>query len=333
MSDWLIDMIADTEFDDKQEAKIDSLDNVYKVKETAQFLKISPDSLNNMDSATFEKAYTAVTDSIKTDSLRTDSLTTITDVPEDYNIFPDIKTSKPKGSIPGWIEKMSIKGKEIAEGGEDKGFRISPEALAFKLPPTEGMEYFDRVLYQYDKEISKESDVLLSPGSYSDERFGEKLMQLNTNLRVRDNLIQQLEDVYKTIPETEDYRGMRERYLSHIESNPLGRRITAGNEDFVLQTPSSEMQSQPLSPLDNDPEPLMALSRMVDPLNEGPPDFLPIPEEIAKLEGFPRNPFTSVDDALVAIKDYQADSSQTNPVSFTEEIDIWDPQYDYSDNQ
>lgn len=332
MSDWLIDMIADTEFDKKEEAKIDSLDNIFKVKETAQFLKISPDSLNNMDSATFEQAYKAVTDSMKADSVRTDSLTRVDDIPQEYNIFPDIKTSRPRSGIPGWREKMSIKGKEIAEGGEDKGFRIKPEAKAFKLPPTEGMEYFDRVLYQYHKEIGKEEELVLRPEQYGDERFGEKLLRLNTDLRIRDDLTRQISEVYKTIPDTEEYRGMRDRYLEVIESNPLGRSVVASPESFVLMTPT-DIPEKKLSPIANDPEPLMALSRMVDPLNEGPSDFLPIPEEIAKLEGFPRNPFQPVDDALTAIQDFQADSSQINPISFTEETDIYDPQYDYSENQ
>ena len=331
MSDWLLDMIANTEFDEKEQAKIDSLDNIFKVKETAQFLKISPDSLANMDSTVFNQAYQAVTDSMRTDSIKTDSLARVDDISQDYN-FPDIKTSRPRGGIPGWREKMSIKGKEIAEGGEDKGFRINPEAKAFKLPPTEGMEYFDRVLYQYHKEIDKEEELVLKPKQYGDERFTEKLLQLNTDLKIRDNLTKQLSEVYNTIPDTEEYRGMRERYLNIIESNPLGRGVVASRENFVLMTPT-DIPEQKLSPLANDPEPLMALSRMVDPLNESPPDFLPIPEEIAKLEGFDRNPFTPVDEALTAIQDFQADSSQVSPITFTEEIDPWDPKYDYSENE
>jgi hypothetical protein len=337
MSDWLIDMIAETEFDEAVETKIDSMDNVFKVKETAQFLNITPDSLRNMDSTVFDQAYTAVTDSIKADSIRLDSLINTIDTPEHSIDFPDIITSKPKGAIPGWREKMSIAGKEKAEEAEglrpETGvkFHLRPESYLFKLPPTEGMEYFDRVLYQYSKELSKESDVLLSPASYGDERFGEKLTELNRNLKIRDDLTRQLGEVYKTIPDTEEYRDMRERYIGIIEANPLGRAVTASNEDFVLHTPSSEMDPQPLSPMANDPEPLMALSRMVDPLREGPTDFLPIPEEIARLEGFDRNPFMQADEALAAIKDYQADSSQVDPITFTEEIDVWDPQYDYSE--
>ena len=69
MTDWLVDMIAEREFDDKVESKIDSLDNVFKVKQTAQQLNISPDSLKQMDSTTFEQAYNALTDSLVADTL------------------------------------------------------------------------------------------------------------------------------------------------------------------------------------------------------------------------------------------------------------------------
>ena len=346
MSDWLIDMIAETEFDDAIETKIDSMDNVFKVKETAQYLNISPDSLRNMDSTVFDQAYAAVTDSIKADSVRLDSLINIIDTSEGSINFPDITTSKPKGGMLGWREKMSIAGQEKAE--EEAGLRpetgvkfvLRPEAKIFKLPPTEGEEYFERVLYQYRKEMKGrgEERVLLSPSSYASTEEGgygktkeEFLDTINKDYRLRDNLIGQLSEVYKTIPKTDKYKEMRDHYISVIESNPIGETVTEGETHWVLNTPSPDSSPPPLSPLAEDPEPLMALSRMVDPLREGPPDFLPIPEEIAALEGFSRNPFVQADEALAAIKDYQSDSSQVDPITFTEEIDVWDPQYDYSD--
>ena len=89
MSDWLLDMIANTEFDEKEQAKIDSLDNIFKVKETAQFLKISPDSLANMDSTVFNQAYQAVTDSMRTDSIKTDSLARVDDIYDDVSKYDD----------------------------------------------------------------------------------------------------------------------------------------------------------------------------------------------------------------------------------------------------
>ena len=335
-------MIAEREFDDKVESKIDSLDNVFKVKQTAQQLNISPDSLKQMDSTTYEQAYNALTDSLAADSLTADSSRNIVEeIPPEPSAFPDITISKPKGGIFGWREKLSIAGQERAEAGPESGtrFGIRPEAKAFKLPPTEGKEYFERVLYQFRKEMQGrgEERVLLSPSSYASTEEGgygrtkkEFLDIINRDYRLRDDLIGQLSEVYKTIPKTDEYKEMRDHYISVIESNPIGETVTEGETHWVLNTPSPDSSPPPLSPLAEDPEPLMALSRMVDPLREGPPDFQPIPEEIAALKGWQRNPFTEVDDALAAIEDFKADSLKSDqPITLTEDIDMWDPKYDY----
>lgn len=349
MTDWLVDMIAEKEFDDKVESKIDSLDNVFKVKQTAQQLNISPDSLMQMDSTTFQQAYDALTDSLVADSSVADSSRNIVEeIPPEPSAFPDITTSKPKGGILdplGWVaslrERLSISGQERAEAGPESGtrFGIRPEAKAFKLPPTEGEEYFERVLYQYRKEMQGrgEERVLLSPSSYASTEEGgygktkeEFLDIINRDYRLRDDLIGQLSEVYKTIPKTDEYKEMRDHYISVIESNPIGETVTEGETHWVLNTPSPDSSPPPLSPLAEDPEPLMALSRMVDPLREGPSDLQPIPEEIAALKGWGRNPFTEVDDALAAIEDFKADSLKSDqPITLTEDTDIWDPKYDY----
>jgi len=299
MSDWLIDMMSEKTFDEPIEAKMDSLDNVFKIRETANLIGVSQDSVLNMSDSTL----TAAADSAlqKLQEVQ-DFPEIVQDPPENMAYLnPDITTSRPGGWLGRNIrEKMSIRGTEIAEGGEDKGFRIDPDAIAHRLPPTEGKEYFERVLQQYHKELSKQSDVLLSPGSYGDSRFGEKLMQLNTDLKIRENLTQQLSDVYKTIPETEEYKNIRNIYLSRIESNPTGRSISAGKEDFVLHTPLS----------DEEPEKYTK-------------DFLPIPEEIAALEGWGRNPFIEVSDSLNAISDFKAESLAADVPITTQDQPEW----------
>jgi hypothetical protein len=303
-----------------------------------------------MDSTTFQQAYDALTGSLVADSLKADSSRNIIEeIPPEPSVFPDITTSKPKGGIFGWRERMSIAGQEKAE--EKAGLRpetgvrfgFDPEAKIFKLPPTEGKEYFERVLYQFRREMEGrgEARVLLSPSSYANReeagfhnRYGktkeEFLDIINRDYRLRDDLIAQLSEVYKTIPKTDEYKEMRDHYISVIESNPIGETVTEGETHWVLNTPLPDSSPPPLSPLAEDPEPLMALSRMVDPLREGPPDLQPIPEEIAALKGWARNPFTEVDDALAAIEDFKADSLKSDqPIIFTEDTDIWDPKYDY----
>ena len=329
MSDWLIDMMSDKSFDDPVEAKMDSLDNVFKIKQTANLIGVPVDSVLNMSDSTLTAAADSALQKIQQAENDTIPSLPVEDSSDNMAYLnPDILTSRPGGWLGRSIrEKMSIRGSEIAEGGEDRGFRIDPDAKAYTLPPTKGREYFERVLQQYDKELSKKSDVLLSPESYGDSRFGEKLMQLNTDLKIRDNLTQQLSEAYKTIPKTEEYRDMRNIYLSKIESNVPGRSISAGKEDFVLHSPFPD--SQPFSPMANDPEPLMTLSRMVDPLKD-PPNFQPIPEEIAELKGWGRNPFIEVSDSLNAISDFKAESLAADlPITMQDQPEwMFDPEFD-----
>ena len=61
MTDWLTRMISETTFDDPVETKVDSLDNVFKVKQTAELIGVSTDSIKTMsDSAIVAAADSAL---------------------------------------------------------------------------------------------------------------------------------------------------------------------------------------------------------------------------------------------------------------------------------
>jgi len=47
-SDYVIDLIASREYDEKTETTIDSIDNVYKIKKTADLIGVSTDDLENL---------------------------------------------------------------------------------------------------------------------------------------------------------------------------------------------------------------------------------------------------------------------------------------------
>tara|TARA_R100000008_G_C3443881_1_gene95862 strand:- start:83 stop:538 length:456 start_codon:yes stop_codon:yes gene_type:complete len=150
-------------------------------------------------------------------------------------------------------------------------------------------------------------------------------MELNDNLIIRDNLTKQLSEVYETIPKTEEYEDIRNIYLSKIESNPTGSIVYASKnkDDFVQYIPSGDSPLQPIE------EPEALLSSMTNPLRDDT-QFLPIPEEIASLKGWGRNPFTEVDEALTAIQDFQRDSTNVDlPIAIEDQPEwAYDPKYD-----
>jgi hypothetical protein len=144
----------------------------------------------------------------------------------------DITTPRPlRGfSLTGLIERLSESGLEREQLGDEAPvmFGIDPKAKAFKLPPTEGPERYDRSLLQFNNEIDKLNTLTLNPEQY--EGFGrrganQKLIELNSAYKTRDNLVNQIKDLYKEIPKTKQYESQIKKYKEIIDKYPTGIEV------------------------------------------------------------------------------------------------------------
>ena len=147
--------------------------------------------------------------------------------------IPDITESKPLPGIMGTRERMSISGKEIEEGvKEDSGFRIDPDAIAFKLPPEgkDNPEYYDRVMKQYFTESDKLKTLLLKPEQYKGVSPSEKADEFNQRLKVKDGLIKQIKKAYKNMPKTKKFTSQIKNLKELIDKNPTGVKVVFDKE-------------------------------------------------------------------------------------------------------
>jgi len=144
----------------------------------------------------------------------------------------DITTPRPLGgfSLTGLVERLSESGLERERLGDEAPvmFGIDPKAKAFKLPPTEGPERYDRSLLQFNNEIDKLNTLTLNPEQY--EGFGrrganQKLIELNSAYKTRDNLVNQIKDLYKEIPKTKQYESQIKKYKEIIDKYPTGIEV------------------------------------------------------------------------------------------------------------
>jgi len=144
----------------------------------------------------------------------------------------DITTSKPLPGLSGLRERLSIAGQEIQEGErEDSGFRINPNALAFELPPEgkDNPEYYDRVAQQFNVESDKISTLVLQPEQYEGvgkRGANQKVAELNSSLKTRDNLVNQVKELYKQIPKTREFASQIKKFKEIIKNNPTGLQVT-----------------------------------------------------------------------------------------------------------
>jgi hypothetical protein len=144
----------------------------------------------------------------------------------------DITTSKPLPGLSGLRERLSIAGQEIQEGErEDSGFRINPNALAFELPPEgkDNPEYYDRVAQQFNVESDKISTLVLQPEQYEGvgkRGANQKVAELNSSLKTRDNLVNQVKELYKQIPKTRKFASQIKKFKEIIKNNPTGLQVT-----------------------------------------------------------------------------------------------------------
>ena len=143
----------------------------------------------------------------------------------------DITTSRPLPGISGLTERLSIAGQQIQEGEkEDSGFRINPSARAFSLPPEgeDNPEYYDRVARQFAIEAGKLNTLTLNPEQYEGAgRKGvtQKTIELNNALKTRDNLVEQVKELYKKIPKTKEFADQIKTFKEIIDNNPTGLQV------------------------------------------------------------------------------------------------------------
>ena len=136
----------------------------------------------------------------------------------------NILESKPLPGLGGLIERLSVAGKERAETGE--GIRgIRPESRVFDLPPVEDptdLKYVDRVLSQFDRKLSQLKTLALRPEQYRGSGASDKVNQINSNLKAKDNLISQIKELYKKMPKTKKFEKQLKSIKSIIQDNPTG---------------------------------------------------------------------------------------------------------------
>ena len=140
----------------------------------------------------------------------------------------NILESKPLPGLGGLIERLSVAGQQRAETGES-GFGIDPDAIAFDLPPEENPndpEYIDRVIRQFNQASSQLKTLTLQPEQYKGISPSEKLNQINKNLKIRDNLVSQIKEVFDKMPKTREFKDQLEAIRSIIENNPTGLQAT-----------------------------------------------------------------------------------------------------------
>jgi len=143
----------------------------------------------------------------------------------------DITTSRPLPGLSGLRERLSIAGQEIQEGErEDSGFRLNPDARAFSLPPEgeDNPEYYDRVARQFAIEAGKLNTLTLNPEQYEGAgRKGvtQKTIELNNALKTRDNLVEQVKELYKRIPKTKKFADQIKTFKDIIDNNPTGLQV------------------------------------------------------------------------------------------------------------
>tara|TARA_R100000995_G_scaffold67644_1_gene36256 strand:+ start:753 stop:2606 length:1854 start_codon:yes stop_codon:yes gene_type:complete len=174
---------------------------------------------------------------------RVDSMYILSSAPEDSPEYKkametlsqgrdvDITTPKPLPGLSGLIERLSVAGRGIEEGQrEDSGFRINPNALAFDLPPegVDNPEYYDRVAQQFNIEVDKLSTLTLQPEQYEGtgkRGANQKAVELNSSLKSRDNLVNQVKALYKKIPKTKKFANQIKKFKDIINSNPTGVQV------------------------------------------------------------------------------------------------------------
>ena len=140
----------------------------------------------------------------------------------------NILESKPLPGLGGLIERLSVAGQQRAETGES-GFGIDPDAIAFNLPPEENPndpEYIDRVIRQFNQASSQLKTLTLQPEQYKGISPSEKLNQINKNLKIRDNLVSQIKEVFDKMPKTREFKDQLEAIRSIIKNNPTGLQAT-----------------------------------------------------------------------------------------------------------
>ena len=126
-----------------------------------------------------------------------------------FNKFKELEPLATKKALePTFRERMSLAGKEIAEGTrEDSGFRFDPEAKAFKLPTEErSPEYYDEVL----KDLSREQSVLATSPELNPERA-------NKILEREDEIVTNLQLAIDSMPNTKEYGKTKQKYRNYLK--------------------------------------------------------------------------------------------------------------------
>jgi hypothetical protein len=131
---------------------------------------------------------------------------------EAFNRFKELEPLATKKALePTVRERMSLAGKEIAEGTrEDSGFRLDPEAKAFKLPTEErSPEYYDEVLRELQKESGAQGYA--KSGAFPD------ILEVNKAMARQDEIVKNLQLAIDSMPNNKKYGKIKQKYKKYLK--------------------------------------------------------------------------------------------------------------------
>ena len=321
MSDWLIDMISEKSFDDPVEAKMDSLDNVFKIKQTAELIGVSPDSVLNMSDSTLVAAADSALQKIQ--SAAGDTIPLL-----DYQKFGlegtdidyDIRTKKgflPFGPERGFLRRYSDvgKGTEVMNLLGIPGvptIGLGKQSILYDPTPEFGEEKYYR---EYTDELIRRAEVLDDPESLMWR--SKWVAGGHTGARFLGSPGEVLEE------------GYIEKGRVELYNNALLALNKMPSDSKAHKDLSSLLSEDQWKDYKYDENVIASLVPQEEPkkYNKG---FLPIPEEIAELKGWGRNPFLEVSDSLNAISDFKAESLAADvPITMQDQPEwMFDPKFD-----
>ena len=82
---------------------------------------------------------------------------------------------------------------------------------------------------QFNVESDKISTLVLQPEQYEGvgkRGANQKVAELNSSLRSRDNLVNQVKELYKQIPKTREFASQIKKFKEIIKNNPTGLQVT-----------------------------------------------------------------------------------------------------------
>ena len=311
MSDWLIDMMSEKTFDEPIEAKMDSLDNVFKIRETANLIGVSQDSVLNMSDSTLTAAADSALQKLQLESTATDTISS-----PDYQKFGlegtdidyDIREKKHKFlARKGFLRKYSDVGAGKEEmklyGRPTKGF--SKDSPLYDPTPEFGEEKYFK---EYSDELIRRAEVLDDP---------ESLMWRSKWVAGGHTGGRFLGSPSEILEEGHIEKGRVELYHNAILALNKMPSDSKSYKDL-----SSLLSKDEWKGYKYDESVMASLVPQEEPekYNKG---FLPIPEEIAALEGWGRNPFIEVSDSLNAISDFKAESLAADVPITTQDQPEW----------